>query len=501
MSSILVNAAVDDLEALARALRATDAELLPTLRTLEAAIEAAWSTNGTLLGPRPTLDAELAAQRQRIGGLADGCDAAALRFRVAGSTTDLRAALPGLAGGPAARLAARRLAMSVLDAAGAVRAAAVAAFATDAGPPPFVVRSQTEEVRVAVVGDVGVRLVREVRSDGSVRVTKVGDVSAAVGPGAGLACRVKADGVVLVDGSLGAAASTRFGAGTTESWLFPDEEAADAWLEVNRYTVLVNPGGLGHFGLGAPTPDERTEQLALGEVLEAGASLGLAELTALAGGSSTTEAAVRRNDDGTVTIIQTSAVEVSAEGQVVLAGSVQAGLHTTVELTVDLVEGRLVSCTQTITDVDRAGLELTLPDALRAGAMSATATTLPGLHRYETEIVLDLTDARTVDALERELGIDAGDRTGQLEAVRAALELDPAAINAAAVLVTERTTPTDQQWAFGCDIEAIVGTVPIAVSQGLSSQRTVAAAYKAPGQEALTDVAVPPAPALASRTS
>ncbi|MEZ5233094.1 MAG: hypothetical protein R2749_10355 [Acidimicrobiales bacterium] len=269
MSSILVNAAVDDLEALARALRATDAELLPTLRTLEAAIEAAWSTNGTLLGPRPTLDAELAAQRQRIGGLADGCDAAALRFRVAGSTTDLRAALPGLAGGPAARLAARRLAMSVLDAAGAVRAAAVAVFVTDAGPPPFVVRSQTEEVRVAVVGDVGVRLVREVRSDGSVRVTKVGDVSAAVGPGAGLACRVKADGVVLVDGSLGAAASTRFGAGTTESWLFPDEEAADAWLEVNRYTVLVNPGGLGHFGPGAPTPDERTEQLALGEVLEA----------------------------------------------------------------------------------------------------------------------------------------------------------------------------------------------------------------------------------------
>ncbi len=115
-----------------------------------------------------------------------------------------------------------------------------------------------------------------------------------------------------------------------------------------------------------------------------------------------------------------------------------------------------------------------------------------------TQIAVRLPDALVaeIDDLVAETEL-----TSRTDAVRAALELDPAAINAAAVLVTERTAPTDQQWAFGCDIEAIVGTVPIAVAQGLSSQRTVAAAYKAPGQEALTDVAVPPAPALASRSS
>ena len=45
---------------------------------------------------------------------------------------------------------------------------------------------------------------------------------------------MKVDGFTITEVELGAAASTRFSGGTTETWVFDDEAAADAWLEEHR---------------------------------------------------------------------------------------------------------------------------------------------------------------------------------------------------------------------------------------------------------------------------
>lgn len=483
---MLVQAALDDLEALAEELRAGEDALRPITAGLRDAIERARAGNTAFLTVRPELDGDLDRRSARLTSLADGCDRAALRFRAAGNTAELRATLPGAAGGATARLEGVRLATALFESGSVLRRRAEALFDPPVGPPPFVVDSRREELAIGLVADARWTLIRDVLSDGTVRVTKVSGAAAGIGPGAGASCSVKVDGFTITDVELGAAASTRFSGGTTETWVFDDEAAADGWLEDHRALVLVDPVGLHHLGLGgAGTPDERTEEVSGAELLDAFAALGLLDASGTVRAGTRGEATVRRNDDGTLTLSTTAAVDVAAEGRVGLDGSLQAGSRTTVELTVDPGRGELVSFEQRIVELDEAGRALTVDGAVASGSASAAATRLNGLHLYESTFSLDFSDPRTAAALQTGLGADVSSLEGKLTAIGAALVLDPRAVQASSLLVTERTVPTDQQWAVGCDIDAIVGQVPISAATGTSHQRTVAAAFKPPGETRL----------------
>lgn len=481
---MLVQAAVEDLDALARQLRTEEEALRPVATGLRDAIDVAWATNAAFLAPRPDLDGELDRRAARVVALADGCDAAATRFRVAGSTSALRAALPGAAGSAAARIEAVRLATALVASDSFLRRRAAAFFDGAAAAPPFVVDSQREDLSIGLVADAQWSLARDVLSDGTVRVTRTTGAASGIGPGLGASCSLKLNGWTVAEAALGAAATTRFNGGTSETWVFADEVSADAWLAEHRTGLLLDPVGLHHVGLGgAGTPDERTEEVGGGELLDAFASLGLLDAVGTARAGTRDEAIVRRNDDNTVTVSVTSAVELSAEGRAGVAGSLQSGFGSTMELTVDPARGALVSFEQRIVELDEAGRALTVDEAVHTGSATAAGDRLDGLHVYESRFSVDFTDARTAAALQAELGADVSTLEGKVTAIGAALVLDPRAVQASALLMTERTVAADRQWAAGCDLDAIVGEVPVAASIGRGSQQTVAAAYKAPGEE------------------
>jgi hypothetical protein len=153
--------------------------------------------------------------------------------------------------------------------------------------------------------------------------------------------------------------------------------------------------------------------------------------------------------------------------------------------------GNIVAVSVRTVKLDEPGLAPELGDAGDVGSMSATTTRLDELSVYESELVVDFRDGRTRNELEAALGIDLTDRASQVRAALAVVQQAPTAVRAASVTVLERSAPNDQMWGVACSVPQIL-EVDLGVGHGQISQRTLAAAYKAPGEDQLRALAVPP---------
>lgn len=487
-----IEAALDDLGRLAGDGRDLDAELRALAPSLQAALDVAWTTSGSFLGARPRLEDELLAHLRAADATADGVEGAARRLRLAGGDGTL-SVVP--LGGSAA---AGRLAVVVAAQEGGRAAAGVwswlrGAFIRPAGPAAYVVSTETRTYGMAAWSEVSVTYRRDELSDGSVAITEVRGASIATGFGAGAACGVAVDGEPLLEGAAGG--DVGVGGAASRTWRFGSTEAADRWWDAQRddllasalgwATPVIGPGislagSLRDRILGqdeALRPDASSTEASLTGALRASFGGPAGGVLAALGGSAT----VRRNDDGTTTLVVDNQVEATAELRLGdapgggPAATVQGSMTT--ELTV-ADDGELRAVALQLATLAPPGLD---PFSGQPVAPVVAPAGLDALHVYETTMTLDLTDADARDLLAAGLGLDASTTGGAAQAALAAIAFDPAAVRAAELTVLERTRPDDDGWQVGCDFELPVLQGSAGLSAGTTTQRTVSAWRKEVG--------------------
>jgi len=489
-----VEATPADLELLAVRLGRLDDDVRPYAGRLTAAIERAWATNPGLLGPVSTLDGELVGLGRRSRDLTVAIDRARHRLDEAGGGLLLAATgsatlrhLAAASAAPAGR--------SIDPALWRLLSTALFGRPPRSETPPYVVSTSTETLAVSTVVDTAITYVRDVLSDGSVRITELLESGAGiVGAGLGARCSLAVDGHTLVDHGLRLSATIGAAGTAGQTWVFAGEAAAERWWRERRRALQMEAFLRAvPFGSGALTrlhrwvtgrdpdpdgsgPDESFEELSVTAAAEAAGSgpLTAVVLSAFVG------ATVRRSDDGTVTV--TTPFGGAATATVGLLPPVPwhqstIGLEGGVELTLRNGEPTLITVRSLA--VDRAGIDVTGAEQL---GLVPVEGGIDEVSVYETTIELDLTDESVRTLVTASLPGGSERPGAAVLAGLGALLADERLLRTASVTVLERALPAEQLWRVSCAWDLPGRSGSFGVTTGHTSRQTRHVWFKAPGE-------------------
>ena len=489
-----VEATMADLELLVVRLGRLDDDVRPCAGALAAAIERAWSANPGLLGPVSTLDGELDGLGRRSRDLTVAIDRARHRLDEAGG---------GLLRAATGSATLRHLAVAAAVPAGRtidprlwrLLSTAILGRPPRSEAPPYVVTTSTETLAVSAVVDTSITYVREVLSDGSVRITELLESGAGiVGAGLGARCALAVDGHTLVDHGLRLSATLSAAGTAGQTWVFAGQAAAERWwrerrraLQVSAVLRAVPLGGealtrlhrwvTGHGpGPDGSDPDESFEQVSVTAAAEAAGSdpLTVVALGAFAG------ATVRRSDDGTITVSTPFGAGANTQVGVPLRVPWQQAtsrLEGGIELT--LRNGSPTTITVRSLAVDRAGIDVTGAEQL---GLVPVEGGIDDVSVYETTVELDLTDESVLALVTNSLP-DGSERSGAaVLAGLGALLADERLLRAASVTVLERGLPVEQLWRVSCAWDLPGRSGSFGATTGHTSQQTRHVWFKAPGE-------------------
>ncbi|MFM7063441.1 MAG: hypothetical protein ACKO04_08110 [Actinomycetes bacterium] len=489
-----VEATLADLELLAVRLGRLDDDVRPYAGRLAAAIERAWATNPGLLGPISTLDGELGGLGRRSRDLTVAIDRARHRLDEAGG---------GLLVAATGSTTLRHLAAAAATPAGhgidpaLWRLLSTALFGRPprSETPPYVVSTSTETLAVSTVVDTAITYVREVLSDGSVRITELLESGAGiVGAGLGARCSLAVDGHTLVDHGLRLSATLGAAGTAGQTWVFAGEAAAERWWRERRRGLQVS-AFLRAFPLGGGAltrlhrwvtghdpdpdgsgPDESFEEVSITGTAEASGSdpLTAVALSAFIG------ATVRRSHDGTITVSTPFGATANARVGVVPQAPWREstiGLEGGIELT--LRNGAPTMITVRSLAVDRSGIDVTGAEQL---GLVPVEGGIDDVSVYETTIELDLTDESVRTLVNASLP-DGSERPGAATLAGLwALLADERLLRAATVTVLERALPAEQLWRVSCSWDLPGRSGSFGATTGHTSQETRHVWFKAPGE-------------------
>ncbi len=515
-----IQAALTDLMRLRGESAALDNDLARWPGELEAALDRAWATSAPVLGTRTDLDQQMASQLRAGAGLVDGTTAAVTRLARAGSDSPaLRVVPAGSPRSPSGRLL-RTLALDRTSRlAGLFWGRIENLFSGDGrSRRAHVVQTSTESYGGTVLWARGsTTLIREVMSDGTVRITAMqqGSLELDIGWGAEIARKVAGVEFSSGQGSLNVRGEV-MGA-MAQSWTFPGEAAAEAFLDQHRWQLLgqaLLPGGslgaavlerardalLGEGGL--PPFKEAYVEVSLEVALNAGlsASGGLGQLLAMlvpvgaqarATASLAVSDRVRIHDNGSVTLIRSGAALAEAGFDAVAwsagtSGQAAAGANLAIEVTASR-SGQLEQVVMRRESLADPGQQISLAEALSSTyASSSFGNTL---HQYESTLTLDLTDPEVRAAVEAALGLDLDSAADQVQAALAVLLLQPAVLRTAHVSVLERGAVQDNVTKLGVNVEAGPVDFEAGGEGGTTTQATTTAWEKRSGSLDLLPVA------------
>ncbi len=500
-----VEAVLADLGDLTAELLRLDEELRRLPGPLLAAIDAAWASSRTMLGPRPDIAEDLLAARRRAGELGALISESHQALARAGGVGSLWWAVSSThPNAPATTLTAGAAIGAAL--AGRTRQWLALVFhgrSLSPGPMTYVIATRSETYNVRFKADASVTFLREELSDGRVRITELTDLGIDEGVGLGAACSLAVDGHAVLDDGLSLSAGVALNSTTGLTWLFDDVEAADRWwhdhrreLRTGMMTRAISGGGplwdiarrlsARWFGnsLGPLKPNTTFEQLSASASAAAEITSSLGSAAALV----TSGVTVRHTNDATLIVtfqLGASATATAGDSPTPFpSGESWIGADLTAALSV--ANGAVTTVTLRSTTWDEPGRQFDRHEALdMPGAASATDREL---HAYHTTVVLDLSEPAVRRAIGNRLGIDLAEPASQLRAVLQTMALDERLLDLASVSVLEQTPPAGQLWRADCSIHLPALSFSGGFAQGIATAHTVRAWEKPPGSPGLVRV-------------